>query len=84
VAVEPEEELAVGRRQAVPDLLDLGQRGAALAGERGLGKSCRDADAQRAGDQLQQRPAAGGLQGVEPAFDQPLDLGPGRAASPIR
>ena len=39
-------------------------------GQRGLGEPRRDADAQRAGDQLEQRPAAGGIERVEPAADE--------------
>ena len=42
---------------------------AASFGERGLGEPRGDADAQRAGDQLHQRPAPGGVERVEPARD---------------
>ena len=62
--------------QGVPDLLDLGQRHAAEVGRRLLGQPRREADAQAAGQQLEQRPAAVGVQGVEPALDQRLRLQP--------
>ena len=53
----------------MPDLLDLGRVDPAIVGERHLGEAGRDADAQPAGDQLEQRPATGGVQRVQPAGD---------------
>ncbi len=67
VALDPGEQLDVGRGEPVPDLLDLVGGAAAQLGHRRLGEACGDADAQRAGDQLQQRPAAGLVEPVEPA-----------------
>ena len=66
-AFEPGEQLAVGRREAGPEHLDLVGVLAAERGGRGLGEPRRDADAQAAGDQLEQRPAAGLVERVEPA-----------------
>ena len=57
-AVQPGEERDVGRREAVPELLDLGDVAAAEVGERLLGEPGGDADAQAAGDELQERVAA--------------------------
>ena len=68
-AGQPGEERDVGRRQAVPELLDLGDVAGAEVGERLLGEAGRDADAQAAGDELEQREAAGGVEAVEQALD---------------
>ena len=57
--VEPGEERHVGRRQAVPQLLDLGDVLAAEVGERLLGEPRGHADPEPAGDELEQREAAG-------------------------
>ncbi len=66
-AFEPGEQLAIGRREPRPDQLDLLRVLAAERGDRGLGEPRRDADAQAAGDELEQRPAAGLVERVEPA-----------------
>ena len=50
----------------MPDLLDLGERHFRPFGERGLGEPRRDADAERSGEELEQRPALGGIEPVEP------------------
>ena len=68
--LDPGEQGDIGRRNAVPDLLDLVGRQVAQRRKRGLGKPRRDADAQRAGDQLEQRPASGLVELVEPARQQ--------------
>ena len=57
--LQPGEEFDIGRHQAVPDFLDLDHILLAEAGERLLGEPRRDAHAQRAGDDLQERVAAG-------------------------
>ena len=53
----------------MPDQLDLVRLKAAELRDRGLGEPRRDADPQFAGDELQKRPPAGLVQGVEPARD---------------
>ena len=68
-AGQPGEEPDVGGREAVPELLDLGDVAGAEVGERLLGEPRRDADAEAAGDELQEREAARGVEPVE----QPLD-----------
>ena len=50
----------------MPDLLDVGERHFRPFGERGLGEPRRDADAERSGEELEQRPALGGIEPVEP------------------
>ena len=45
-ALDPGEEVEIGRRDAVPDFLDLVGIPVAERGERGLGKARRDPDAQ--------------------------------------
>ena len=67
---QPGEEVGVGRREPVPDLLDLADLAAAEVGQRLLGEAGGDADAQAAGDELQEREAAGGVEAVEQALDQ--------------
>ena len=74
-ALEPIEQRLIGRRQPVPDLLDMIDRDAAPFGERGLGEPRRDADPQAAGDELQQCPAPGRVERVEPRFEQARNLG---------
>ena len=66
--VEPGEQRLVGRRQRVPDLLDVGDVEAGHLGHRRLGEPRRHADAQRAGQQLEQRPAPRGVERVEPGL----------------
>ena len=70
---EPGEQVLVGRPKDGPHLLQLGQGNAAQVGRRLLGEARRQADAQAPGQQLQQGPAAVGVQGVKPALDQALD-----------
>ena len=67
---QPREELYVGRREAVPDFFDLGHVLAAEFRQRLFGKPRGHADAKAAGDELDQRVAAGGIHAVEPALDQ--------------
>ena len=67
--LEPGEEVGVGRRQRVPDLLDVGQRVAAHLRQRRLGEARRDTDARRAAEQLQQRPAPAHVEPVEEVAD---------------
>jgi hypothetical protein len=54
----------------MPDDLDLVGLEPAEARHRGLGEAGRDADAQLARDELQKRPAAGFVEGIEPAGEQ--------------
>ncbi len=79
-AGEPGEQRAIGRVHAVPDLLDLGERLPRPFGERGLGEPRRDADPERSGHELEQGPAAGGIEAVEPAREQPRHFGRGAEA----
>ena len=69
-AVEPEEEVAVGRGERVPDLLDVADLHGKRLGERRLGEAGGDTDARRAAEQLQQCPAAAHVQTVEQAADE--------------
>jgi hypothetical protein len=66
-AFEPGEQLAVGRRETGPEELDLLHVFVAERSGRGLGEPRRHADAQRAGDKLEQRPAPGLVELIEPA-----------------
>ena len=66
-AFEPGEQIAIGRRKPGPDQLDLLRVLAAERRGRGLGEPRRDADAQSAGDELDQRPAPGLVERIEPA-----------------
>ena len=68
-AFEPGEQVLVGRAEAVPDHLDLVGLAPADERRRGLGETGGGADAQLAGDQLDERPASGLVEGVEPARD---------------
>ena len=65
-AGKPGEQLGIRRAKPVPDLLDVGQRHFRPFGERGLGEPRRDADAERSGEELEQRPALGGIEPIEP------------------
>ena len=67
----PGEQAFVGRLQPVPDFLDVVRRIGPEPRHRGLGEAGRNADAQRAGDQLEEGPAAGLVERVEPALDLP-------------
>ncbi len=59
----------------MPDLFDIGEIDARPLGERGLGEPPRDADAQRPGQELEQRPAARRVERIEPAGKQGRGLG---------
>ena len=72
---QPVEQRPVGGGEAVPDLLHLIDRLAADIGSGLLGEPCRDADAQRAGQELQERPAARRIEGVQPALQDGRRLG---------
>ena len=74
-AFEPGEQLDIGRRQAGPKQLDILRVGGTERGDRRLGESRRNADAQSAGDELDQRPAAGFVQRIEPARQPRRQLG---------
>ena len=65
-AFDPGEQLGVGRREAGPHQFHLVRRLVAERRDRGLGKPRRHADAQRAGDEFQQRPAPGLVERIEP------------------
>ena len=58
----------------MPDLLDLGRLLAAILGQRQLGDPGRSADAKTTGHQLEQRPAAGRVQPVQPIGDNARQL----------
>ena len=77
-AFEPVEQGSVGWRQPVPDLFDLCDVGATPFGECCFGEPRRDADTQTAGDEFQQRPAAGRVKRVEPGSEMRADIGPAR------
>jgi hypothetical protein len=62
----------------VPDLFDAIDLDTAPLSERGLGEARRDPDPQTAGDELEERPAAGRIERVEPGFEQARDIGAGR------
>ena len=66
-AFEPGKQLAIGRREAGPDQLDFLRVLVAERADGGLGEPRRDADAQAAGDELDQRPAPGLVERIEPA-----------------
>ena len=74
-AFEPGEQFRVGRLESGPDELDLLRVLVAERGGRGLGEPRRDADAQRAGDELEQRPASGLVERVEPVRKLRRQLG---------
>ena len=79
LAFEPGKQALIGRGEAVPDLLDLDHVHAAEIGERQLGEARGNTDPHAAGDQFEQRPAAGRVEAVEPVGDQSLRLWPRRA-----
>ena len=72
---QPVEQRPVGGGEAVPDLLHLIDRLAADIGDGLLGEPRRDADAQRAGQELQERPASRRIEGVQPALQDGRRLG---------
>src|SRR6266403_1071084 len=65
----------------MPDFFDAIDLYTAPLSERGLGEACGNADPQAAGDELQKRPAAGRVEGVEPGFEQTRHLA---AARPLQ
>ena len=74
-AFEPGEQLEVGRRETGPEELDILRIGGAQRRDRGFGEPRRNADAQAAGDELDQRPAAGLVERIEPARELRRQLG---------
>jgi len=74
-AVQPGEQIEIGRRQPGPHQLDIVRVLVAECGGGGLRQPRRDADPHRAGDQFQQRPAAGLVQFVEPAGELLREFG---------
>jgi hypothetical protein len=76
--LQPIEQFAIRRREAVPDLLDPIEFDPAPFRKRSLREPRRDPDPQRAGDQLQQGPAAGRVERVEPRCEMSADLSPAR------
>jgi len=79
VTFEPGEERQIGGREAVPNFLDVIGGGAALGefGERDAGEAAGGADAQAAGDELQQGETGSSVGGVEPAGDEGGEAGLG-------
>ncbi|BAR56417.1 hypothetical protein NK6_3239 [Bradyrhizobium diazoefficiens] len=67
-AFQPGEQVEIGWREPRPDQLDLMRVLVAERRRGGLCEACGNADAKRAGDELEQRPAAGLIELVEPAF----------------
>ena len=74
-AFDPGEQFGVGRRERRPQQLDLVRLLVAERRDRGLRKPRRHADAQRAGDELQQRPAPGLVERIEPGGKLRRQLG---------
>ena len=68
----------IGRRQPVPELLDLGDVDLAEIGQRLLGEPRRDADAQAAGDELDDGEARRDAGGVEQAGQHVRPIGAAR------
>ena len=66
-ALQPREQIEIGRGEPGPHQFDLVRVLVAEGCGGGLGEPRRDADPHRAGDELQQRPAAGLVEFVEPA-----------------
>ncbi len=64
--LQPREKPGIGRREAVPDLLDLGHGMVERMGERRLGEPRGDADTQSARRKLQERPASVRVEHIEP------------------
>ena len=69
-ALPPREEIAEGRTQGMPHLLDILDRNVEGIGKCRLGEACRDAHPQRAGRKLQQRVTAIGVEPVEQRGEQ--------------
>ena len=88
VAFEPGEERGVRRGEAVPEFLDVvgGDGGGVVGGEfgqRGLGEAGGGADAQRPGDELDQRVADRNGGGVEPVGDDGREVRLGGGAEGV-
>ena len=82
-AGKPGEQLGIRRAKPVPDLFDLGERHFRPFGERGLGEPRRDADAERSGEELEQRPALGGIEPVQPIGQEARHLASAWRASAL-
>ena len=74
-ALQPGEQVEVGRAETGPDQLDLMRVLVAERCGRGLRQPRGDADPQCTGDEFQQRPAAGLVELVEPALELLRQLG---------
>ena len=74
-AFDPGEEIEIRRRERRPENLDLVGVLAAERRHRGFREPRRDADAQRAGDEFQERPSPRFVEGVEPARELRRQLG---------
>ena len=74
-ALQPGEQRQIGRCKPVPDLLDVVGLDAADLGQRDLRQPGGGADAQPAGDQLQQRQPGGGVGAVQPRRDEARQRG---------
>ncbi len=75
---QPIEQRAIRGAQPMPNLLDFVDRMVADIGGGLLGQTRRHADAERPGQQLQQRPPAGGVERIEPALQDRRGLHLGR------
>ena len=73
-SLDPGEQPGIGRLQAVPDLLHRVRLVAAERAHRGLGEPRRNADAQVAGHELEECPAPGLVEGVEPVREMARQL----------
>src|ERR1700749_1624139 len=71
---EPGEQLAIGRRETRPQEFNVMGIFVAERGTGGFSKPRRNADAQAAGDKLDQRPAPGFVERIEPACELPREL----------
>ena len=67
----------------MPELLDLGDVALAEVGEGLFREAGGDADAQAAGDELEEREAAGGVEAVEEALDDLRGLAAGGGAEAV-
>ena len=69
-ARQPLEQIFIRRRLAVPQLFDIGQFHVTQLRQCLLGEAGGNADTQPPGQKLEQRPAAIGVQRIQPAFQQ--------------
>ena len=74
-AFQPREQIDVRRRQSGPEDFDVLGIGAVDRRQRGFRQSRRHADPQCASDQLDQRPASGFIERIEPARQPRWQLG---------